>query len=481
MGEHSSYGCCGITRRGFLFGAGAGLAAGLPLGVLGWQALQGLGEGQSSFTGRSSEDPSPQYAMPGPFPGRVIEVHHPGSVRPDHTISADAVKPMMDRGMCALTGADAPSEAWKRFFERGDVVGIKVNPVGRKPNPGEGRRSQSVGAISSPEVLLEVVRGLKSAGVKPQDIIVFERYAEEFVDAGYDRVMQERDMAGVRWYASSVGYSAGQLDIQGYDDNAQPNCSPELARHVVGYDPDVFAHMGFAAPEHSPRDDRRFRSHLSVIVSRLVNKLVTIPVLKDHRSAGVTLALKNLSHGLNNNVARSHLSNIVRKDGTVSGPNQCNTFIPTAVSHHWTRVKSTLHIMDGLIGVYEGGPGCWNSTWGTWHRQSLFFATDPVAMDHVGWDIIDTKRAQEGWQPVARMGLLENTPAKVLSRRLAALAGGPPLPLAALSVSGQNLEAGQSSESFDRRQPEHIILAGELGLGVFDARKIDYRTIRLIG
>src|SRR5205823_1967577 len=99
------------------------------------------------------------------------------------------------------------------------------------------------------------------------------------------------------------------LDVEGFDEG--PNSYwPEMARHVAGYDPDVFAHMGFCSPEHDPKDERRFRSHLSMIVSRLVDKLITIPVLKDHRSAGVTLALKNMSHGMNNNVCRSHVRKI---------------------------------------------------------------------------------------------------------------------------------------------------------------------------
>ena len=62
--------------------------------------------------------------------------------------------------------------------------------------------------------------------------------------------------------------------------------------------------------------------------------------------------------------------------GRLMGPNQCNTFIPQAASQTVLRQKATLHILDGLIGVYEGGPGNWNPTWGTWARQSLFFATD---------------------------------------------------------------------------------------------------------
>jgi len=263
------------------------------------------------------------------------------------------------------------------------------------------------------------------------------------------------------------------VDIEGYDGRRDRD------PHVVGYDPDVFVHMGFAHPQHDPKDDRRFRSHLSVIITRMVNKFVTIPVLKDHRSAGVTLALKNLSHGLNNNVARSHLSGLIRRDGSESGPNQCNTFIPTAASHLAIRQKATLHILDGLIGVYEGGPGCWNRTWATWPCGSLFFATDPVALDHVGWDILDAQRAREGWPPVAKMGLLQNTAAVKVSNRLSTLASHRATEAATLGFAGSLLEGGRESEVFDRRQPEHIILAGMIGLGTFDARSIDHRRIEL--
>ena len=41
-----------------------------------------------------------------------------------------------------------------------------------------------------------------------------------------------------------------------------------------------------------PKDDRNFRSHLGLLVTRRVNKLVLLPVLKDHGSAGVTGALR---------------------------------------------------------------------------------------------------------------------------------------------------------------------------------------------
>jgi uncharacterized protein (DUF362 family) len=461
-------GCCGVTRRGFLVGSALGLAAGVPLGWLGLKGRQWLNRHTPSpFTGPSVEVPRTPGGMPGPFPGRVVEVRHPGSVAGEYAIDPDAVRVMMQRGMQSLSGSDDVQMAWRRFFDRDDVVGIKVNPVGQRANG-------KPGSISSPEVLREIVHCLtEHVGIPRANLIVFERYADEFRSAGYEEVLRERRMEGVRWYASSLGYDPQQLNIDG-----QVN-GRDRDPHVVGYDPDVFVSMGFADPSHSIRDDRRFRSHLSLIVTRMCNKIINIPCLKDHRSAGVTMALKNMSHGMNNNVCRSHTPSVYRFSGAVSGPNQCNTFIPTAVAQSPLRDKMTLHIMDGLVGVYEGGPGSWNATWATWARGSLFFATDPVAMDHVGWDIIDSKRALEGWAPVGHMGMIQNGTSYHLSPRLAALAAfGTPQGAMAITLDHQRRHA-MHAEQFDRRQPEHIALAGLLGLGRFAAHEIEHRVINV--
>src|SRR5438445_13738507 len=90
-----------FSRRAFLLGTAGGLVAG---GGLAWL-------GRRAFTGRSVEVPRPTHAMPGPFPGRVVEVRHPEAVRPDNTIHAPRVRTMMHQGMCALTGAAHPSGA----------------------------------------------------------------------------------------------------------------------------------------------------------------------------------------------------------------------------------------------------------------------------------------------------------------------------------------------------------------------------------
>jgi hypothetical protein len=480
-------GGCGITRRGFLLGAAAGAAVAGPAAWYGGRHLPGLlgGLHREPFTGHPAEEPR-ALGMPGRYPGRVVDVRHPGSVTPDHKIVPGVVDRMIDQGMATLTGADVGDirGAWGKFFEKGDVVGIKVNPVGRAPLPGEwGRVPGAVGSISSPAVVVKIVRCLRELGIPAKDVIVYERYADEFANTGYVDLV-ERELPGVRWYASSFMYTNEQLDVAGFD-GLRNQCTPEMAKHIAGYDPDVFTYMGFCGDWHSQRDDRRFRTHLSAIVTKLVNKIITIPVLKDHRSAGVTLAMKNLSHGMNNNVARSHLSLSAGGFSTIParqcGPNQCNTFIPQAAGQYPLRQKATLHILDGLIGVYEGGPGCWNRTWGTWQHKGLLFGTDPVAMDHVGWDLVDAQRVRMGWPVVEKMGLIQNTPEVQVATHLSALAASGGTQAATLMAAARYFDGGRASESLTLRQPDHIILAGTLGLGVFPRDQIEHRLVQMQG
>jgi uncharacterized protein (DUF362 family) len=81
------------------------------------------------------------------------------------------------------------------------------------------------------------------------------------------------------------------------------------------------------------------RSYVARTVSQQVNKFINLPVLKHHQSAGVTIALKNMSHGMVNNVNRSHL--------TPTG-NACGIFIPSVVSLPVIREKAVLHICDAV-------------------------------------------------------------------------------------------------------------------------------------
>ena len=144
-----------VNRRAFLGGASGAVATLL--------ASQPRLAADAPAAGRPTRRPSAEElarTMPGPLPGRVIEVAHPESVVRSQ-IQAEPVRAMVRRGMRELFGTTDATEAWRRLFRRGDRVGIKVNPVGA-PH-----------AISNHATVHAVVAGLRSAGVRPADILVF--------------------------------------------------------------------------------------------------------------------------------------------------------------------------------------------------------------------------------------------------------------------------------------------------------------------
>ena len=84
--------------------------------------------------------------------------------------------------------------------------------------------------------------------------------------------------------------------------------------------------------------------------------------------------------------------------------------------------------MDGIRGVWEGGPFGKNPEW-LWDYNALLFATDPVAMDHVEWDILDAQRELMKVPGVGAVGRLAADPFK--------------------------------HEGYDIRQPQYIAVAGQ--------------------
>jgi len=393
------YPCSGLDRRAFLRTS----AASVPL-IAAFSRSAASAEpqiaGTTTHQGGAGLSAS-KLGAPGLYPGRVVEVKNPRMIVNGKRDSA-AIKATMDRGIRELTGATDAVEGWKHFFEPGDVVGIKVVPNGQ-PH-----------AHSSFEIVLEVIEKLKAAGVKTNDIFVYDRYRGEFMDAGYHKILPD----GVRWGGLDPVANQFQLDF------------PEFAQDpIAGFDHDAFVWMDLVPYGDDPKDERKYRSHLGKLVTKTVNKIVAIPVLKDHGSAGVTGALKNMSHGSVNNVARSHSNTFT---------NVCNQFIPQVVSHPLIRQRFVLQIMDGIRAVYQGGPFARENGKWTWENNAIFFATDPVALDHVEWDIVDAQRLKMKLPPVAASG-------------------------------GKALDP-LGMEGFDVRQPQHIALAGALGLGYFDLK-----------
>ncbi len=336
--------------------------------------------------------PATPFSMPGLYPGRVIGIEHPGS-SVKNQYQAAAIQAMIRRGMTELTGADSHAAAWKKLFQPGDVVGIKVNPNG----------SEQI--RSSKACLMAVIGGLLLAGVHQKNIVVYERY-----QAILDRI-QGWLPGWVRTASASPQYAEDQTAIEGYD----PEHYVDLPRLLL--------------PGRSADNPRHTRSYAALFATQMVTKIISLAVLKDHPAAGVTLSLKNLSHGCSNNVNRSHPD---------AQTNHVKEFIPAVISMPVIRNKAVLAIVDGVHGLWAGGAyggsGC------TWEHRTMYFATDLVAADRVGWKAIDAYRAIKGYPPEQ---------------------SSPP----------------DQYDNFVERQPQHIEAVGKLGLGEWRDSAIDYRRI----
>ena len=330
--------------------------------------------------------------MPGPYPGRVITVHAPACIdEATEQVDVPTVQQMIARGMTSLTGDRDPRDSWARFFSAQDVVGIKVNSSG------------APGAMSMPEVVAEIARNLILVGVPAASIVVHERGAQ-ILTPRYDRFVPD----GVR-VLSATG--------------------------LPSFDPDVHVDVTFFGEDDT-------RSYLLRVVSEQCTKIINVPNMKDHSASGVTGCLKNLAYGEFSNVARSHYR----------AQTETLTFIGTLARVEPLRSRTVLNIMDGLRGVWHGGPFSADRRYRFYPKQ-MKFGTDPVAMDRLLIDVIDDKRKQEG-----AISVWERDP----------------------KYFGTTA-AWQKDPNVNRfnRETGHIEYASRLGLGVYDIRRIDHTEITI--
>jgi uncharacterized protein (DUF362 family) len=191
--------------------------------------------------------------------------------------------------------------------------------------------------ISTNVHLVEAIcERLQEAGVKAGDIVVWDRTSDELERAGFH-----------------LAIGGDRVQCYGTD--------------RVGYEEELSAWGSIG-------------SCLSKILNRNSNVLINVPVLKDHDGAGVTIALKNM-YGVIHNPNKYH-------------PNGCNPYVADLNMLPEIRSKMRLTICDATTAMYEGGPGFKPEH--SWNANTLLVSTDPVALDHMGWQMIERKRAEKG-------------------------------------------------------------------------------------
>lgn len=258
---------------------------------------------------------------------RVVVAHDPllrGANPAAERVQFDRVQALLDRGIQSLFQRDNAQAAWRQIVRPGQRVGLKVNTLGGR------------GISSNLELVLAICERLQQAGVRAPDIVVWDRDSEEMQHGGF-----------------TVAVGGSRIQCYGTD--------------RVGYEENLseFGSVG---------------SLLSKILTRNIDVLINVPVLKDHDGAGVTIGLKNM-YGVIHNPNKYH-------------PNGCNPYVADVNTLPEIRSKLRLTICDATTAMYDGGPAFKPEL--SWKCNSLLISQDPVALDAIGWRMIERKRSEKG-------------------------------------------------------------------------------------
>jgi hypothetical protein len=337
---------------------------------------------------------SARPGMPGPYPGRVVSIGSDRSVDPSTGAANDeVVREMLARGMRELTGARTTADAWRSFFEPSDIVGIKVN-CGGYPH-----------CVSAYEIVADVVRQLTGVGVPVSHIYIYERFQNQMDEVNY-----------APHVADGVQIVAAERANRNVDNS--------------GYDPATYLEADFFGEDDT-------RSNMMRLVSRLLTKIINIPNMKDHGATGVTGCLKNIAYGSFSNVARTHQR----------GKSYTYSMVGALAAMEPLRSRTVLQIMDGLRGVWHGGPFA-RTTRYVFYPRRIMLGTDPVAIDRLLLDIIENERRAHG-----AISIWDRSPAS-------------------LRIDDTRARDADPDVNIIIREPGHVEYASTLGLGVYDRARI---------
>ncbi len=311
---HGSTSNANVDRREFM-------ATGLRLGA---GLLAGAG-------GCSAADDAPQAQA---MRGRIVSAQRKGLA----TASQDDLKKWaadaLDRSVCQLTGRAAARDAWGELFKPSDRVGIKINTLAGPQ-------------LSSRRGIVEaIVEGVRKAGVRDENIVIWDRFDRELQACGY----KLNYTGGVRCFGTD------SLRGSGYEEEIS-----------------MLPHMG---------------SCFSKILTRFCTALVDVPIMKDHDLAGVSGAMKNL-YGVIHNPNKYHLNN-------------CDPYVAELSTHEEIRGKLRLNVCDAVRPQYDGGPSYKPRT--VWPHNSMLVAADSVTMDRIIQATIEAKRREKGLPTLAEAG-----------------------------------------------------------------------------
>jgi hypothetical protein len=353
--------CLAMNRRRFLATGGAALAAALiPAHASGQQSKPAPRPDPLSIKSNVHMalcQPKTAWSMPGPFPGVVAAVHLPGATKELQPVPG-AAKRMLAAGLGTLTGEKDPRDAWRHFVAPGERVGIKFNPVGHR-----------ICGVTW-DVIGAVIDGLESAGIPRKDMLVWHRFNDEHAQTYKPEAVHPGVEAYLlNWFIVKDGKNTPG-GFERWDEN-------------VYYEADV------SLPDEQNNLKEMFHGGTKSYFPRIltqggaaggVDKVINIPAFKHHGGPFITMAMKNLAFGSITNCPRGHFF--------------IERFIAEICAFPPLRDKVVLNIMDGLRGQYDRGPV--PAPQFVWPLEHLYVASDPVALDSIGFETLLAKQIDAG-------------------------------------------------------------------------------------
>jgi len=357
-----------------------------------------------------------------------------------------AVRKAFSAGLRELTGERTLEAAWSSLVSRDDVVGVKINGMGAP------KISTSLESIN------ETIAGLKSAGVKENNIIVWDRMDRDFRRTG---LQINRGPSGVRVMGASTEWEGVLPWVPGYDrsvyvvfeDGTLKRFKELVGRGFTkeGSYREIFNSVSWlwTLIQQGNEKARKYESEIrrlytdyedregikkiaeevagefggveiedgdkscfAEIVTKEITKVINIAVLKHNEDSGVTWATKNVALGVTTNKVRFHID-------------YCTKAIPEILAKPCLKDKMILHIGEAAKISTLSVAGAQIA-----RDNRIFFSRDPVAMDRIGLDILEEKRRSQGLASVravathvsacARKGLGTDDPRRIDLRELKA-------------------------------------------------------------
>lgn len=296
---------------------------------------------------------------------RVVSVFHPGASAAgtgldNSDLDENVVRQMVNTGILAFTGEKDLKRAWRKIIpDTSKKVAIKIN-------------CQIQGVYTKSKVVQPLVEGLIACGVPADNIVIYDMTNHAFELAGFKRNLgrgvKVGRVADFGSYSRFLFNRLANLLTGGYEHSAW-NLVAKVSRESN------YSSLRFLAnlllPEQQPPWNCEY--------------LINVPVLKALDGySGVTLSMKN-HYGSFGNPSEHH--------------DDIMDHIPLINNRPEIRNKTRLIVLDAIFGEYKWING--RDQKYVERVNKILISKDTVAIDTLGWQMIEKMRKANGIGPVS--------------------------------------------------------------------------------